>query len=82
MNAVASIADVLALEAAPLDPPESTHEAIRRAALRTPDAPALTFFMEAARFADGETWTYRDLLDRIDRTADAFRALEIGRAHV
>lgn len=78
MKAVGSIADVLAIEAASARPPSSTHEAIRLAALRTPDAPALTFFMDAARFAESETWTYRDLLDRIDRTADAFRALGLG----
>jgi len=78
MKAVGSIADVLAIEAASTRPPSSTHEAIRLAALRTPEAPALTFFMDAARFAESETWTYRELLDRIDRTADAFRALGLG----
>ena len=78
MKSVESHADVLAIEAnESLDAPASTYALIRRAAERAPEAPALTLFMDAKDLDANETWTYGDLLARINQIANAFTRLGV-----
>jgi fatty-acyl-CoA synthase len=84
MKSVATEADVLAIESAVegVDAPSSTYELIRRGASRAPDAPALTFFMNAERPRESETWTYREFVARINQTANALLRLDVGKDDV
>lgn len=77
MRGIATQADIDAIEAQglPADLPRSTYEAIRRTAIAHPDAPALSFFLRAVDQARPETWTYRQLLAQITRTANLFHSL-------
>ncbi len=84
MKSVATEADVLAIESTGegVDAPSSTYELIRRGASRAPDAPALTFFMNAERPRESETWTYREFVGRINQTANALLRLGVGKDDV
>jgi fatty-acyl-CoA synthase len=84
MKPVATEADVRAIEAAGKDveAASSTYELIRRSAERAPDAPALTFFMDAQRPCESETWNYREFVARINQTANAFLRLGVGKSDV
>jgi len=84
MKSVATEADVLAIESAVagVDAPSSTYELICRGASRAPDAPALTFFMNAERPRESETWTYREFVARINQTANALLRLGVGKDDV
>ncbi len=77
MRGIATQADIDAIEAQgfPAGLPASTYEAIRRAAIAHPDAPALSFFLRTVDQAKPETWTYRQLLTQITRTANLFHSL-------
>jgi fatty-acyl-CoA synthase len=79
MNGIASIADVLALEAE-FDGqlPNSTYEMIGAAARAHPDAPALSFFARVDDHARPEVWTYAALFARITATANFLHELGIG----
>ena len=78
MKGISNIRDVEAAEALglPADLPASTYEMIRRSANLNPDAPALSFFLTTDEHRKPETWSYRDLLEDITRTANFFH--EIG----
>src|SRR5689334_6359622 len=84
MKPVATLDDILAAEAQgwPEDLPDSTYDLIRRGAAIDPDAPALSFFLKAESLREAEVWTYRELLGRITRTANAFHALGVGKDDV
>ncbi len=84
MTPVATLDDVRAIEADgwPAGPPDSTYDLIRRGAAIDPDAPALTFFLDAHRLHEAEVWTHRDLLRRITQAANAFTALGVGKDDV
>ncbi len=84
MNPVASLDDVVAIEAQEegCDLPESTYELIRQGAAINPDAPALSFFMTVEKLREAEVWSYRELLRRITQTANAFHALGVGKDDV
>jgi fatty-acyl-CoA synthase len=72
--------DIRRLEAVPLsqhDLPASTYAALRQSALSTPNAKALTFFLEAERFNKAVTWTYQELFADITRAANAFHSLGV-----
>ena len=81
LRQVSNLADIEAIEASgwPDDAPASTYEAIRRSAERDPSALALSFFLTAAGHRTPETWTYRNLLSEITRTANGFHALGADR---
>ncbi|EXF93087.1 AMP-binding protein [Pseudomonas fluorescens HK44] len=77
---VQTLSDIENLERVPL--PErglssSTYEALRRAAGRTPDAPALSFFADATDFKNTHDWSYSELFADITRAANAFHDLGI-----
>ena len=55
----------------------STYEALRQAAERTPQAPALSFFADAADFKRTYEWNYSQLFADITRAANAFHDLGI-----
>lgn len=79
---VSSHADIEAIEARPLadrNLPRNTFAAIAASALRTPDAPALSFFLSAAAFSRTQTWSYAALLDEITRAANLFHRLGVTR---
>ncbi len=80
MKGIASMADVVAAEAAglPADLPASTYELICRGASIDPDAPALSFFLTADEHVRPETWNYRQLLERITQSANFFHGLGVA----
>ncbi|PAJ95927.1 acyl-CoA synthetase [Burkholderia ubonensis] len=80
MNGIATLNDVLAIEAQGLPPdlPTSTYEMIRAGAAIDPSAPALSFFMTADAHRDAERWTYRELVRDITRTANMFARLGVS----
>jgi len=58
--AVRDIADILQIESVPLNErhlPTSTYVALKQQVERTPHQPALTFFLDGARFKQSKTWT-------------------------
>ena len=83
--AVSTIADIQQIESIPLsqrDLPASTYAAIKLTAERLPDAPALSFFLDAQRFTEAHTWTYAELLADITRAANVFHEMGIGSGDV
>lgn len=76
---IASMADVLALEAAGMpDLPASTYEMIGRSAKAHPERPALSFFLRTQDHARPEVWSYRRFFERITQAANLFHGLGIG----
>ena len=84
MSGVASLADVLAIEAQglPADLPVSTYDLILRGAAINPAAPALSFFLRAEDHQNAECWTYRELVRDINRTANMFTRLGVSKNSV
>ena len=78
MSGIATLHDVEAIEArgAP-DLPASTYELLQRGASLDPDAPALSFFLTVEEHRAPETWTYKQLLGRINQTANLFHRLGV-----
>lgn len=80
-----SLADIEKIEQTPLaqrDLPNSTYELIGRSAQRTPDAPALTFLLQASADEQPFTLSYRELFAKITQTANAFHRLGLGKDQV
>ncbi|WP_408897555.1 acyl-CoA synthetase [Nocardioides sp. R1-1] len=66
--------DVEQIEAVPLaewDLPATTYQVLSRAARRWPDRVAITVMPDASRWAEAVNATYGELLDRVDRVANA-----------
>lgn len=83
MNAFASLADIEALERAPLAhaaPHRTPYELIRATAERFPDREAFTFLPDASLDTAPQRVTFRELLVHIHRAANAFRALGVHAA--
>lgn len=77
---VQTLSDIESLEQIPLSErglASSTYEALRQAARRSPQAPALSFFADAADFKRTYTWSYSQLFGDITRAANAFHDLGI-----
>ncbi|KJZ64155.1 acyl-CoA synthetase [Pseudomonas fluorescens] len=77
---VQTLSDIEHLERVPLSERGlacSTYEALRVAAERTPQAPALSFFADAADFKRTCEWNYSQLFANITRAANAFHDLGI-----
>lgn len=82
---VQSLNDIESLERVPLAERGlacSTYEALRVAAERTPQAPALSFFADAADFRRTYQWNYSQLFADITRAANAFHDLGINPGEV
>src|SRR5690554_2405052 len=68
---ITSTADIEAIERAGLpELPASTYEMIRQGAAMDPEGPALSFFLTADELHKPETWSYREFLAQITRTAN------------
>jgi fatty-acyl-CoA synthase len=79
---VASYEDVLAIERVPLaerNLPQTPYEMLRRGAAIAPDAPALSFFVDAARFDEATVWSHRELFHRITQAGNLFHRLGVTR---
>ena len=77
---VQTLNDIERLERVPLSErglASSTYEALRQAAERNPQAPALSFFADAAHFKHTLEWNYSQLFADITRAANAFHDLGI-----
>jgi fatty-acyl-CoA synthase len=77
---VQTLDDIESLERVPLSERGlacSTYEALRQAAERSPQAPALSFFADAADFKRTCEWNYSRLFADITRAANAFHDLGI-----
>ena len=76
--AIRTLSDIAELEAVPFTErqlPPNTYAALKAQAERTPEQPALTFFLDATRFDCTHVWDYRRLFADITRTANSFTAL-------
>ena len=77
---VQTLDDIESLERVPLSErglASSTYEVLRQAAERSPEAPALSFFADAADFKRTYKWNYSHLFADITRAANAFHDLGI-----
>lgn len=77
---VQTLSDIESLEQVPLSERGlacSTYEALRQAARCSPQAPALSFFADAADFRRTYKWNYSQLFGDITRAANAFHDLGI-----
>jgi len=77
--------DILAFEQTPLpdrELPPTTYEALKRGSQIDPDAPALSFFLNAASMRTPYSLSHRQLFARITQTANALRRLGLGREDV
>ncbi|WP_223570837.1 acyl-CoA synthetase [Pseudomonas sp. BF-R-26] len=77
---VQTLSDIESLEQVPLSERGlacSTYEALRQAARCSPQAPALSFFADAADFRRTYKWNYSRLFGDITRAANAFDDLGI-----
>lgn len=77
---VRSLNDIENIEQVPLAErglASSTYEALTRTAKLSPNAPALSFFADAASFRNTHHWSYAELVDDITRAANAFHDLGI-----
>jgi fatty-acyl-CoA synthase len=77
---VQTLNDIESLERVPLSErglASSTYEALRQAAECSPQAPALSFFADAADFKRTYEWNYSQLFADITRAANAFHDLGI-----
>ncbi|WP_095144205.1 acyl-CoA synthetase [Pseudomonas sp. Irchel s3b6] len=77
---VQTLDDIESLERVPLSERGlacSTYDALRQAAERTPQSPALSFFADAADFKRTYEWNYSQLFADITRAANAFHDLGI-----
>ncbi|WP_166359654.1 acyl-CoA synthetase [Pseudomonas akapageensis] len=77
---VQTLNDIEKLERVPLSArglAPSTYAALRQAVERTPQAPALSFFADAADFTRTFEWNYYQLFADITRAANAFHDLGI-----
>lgn len=77
MSGIATMVDVRAIEAKSklIAVPDSTYDMIQQGLALNPDAPALSFFLRTDDHAHPKTWTYRQLVDAINQTANLFDAL-------
>ncbi|KAB0499137.1 AMP-binding protein [Pseudomonas vancouverensis] len=78
--AVRNLADISAIEQTPLSHrhlPASTYATLHAAMQRMPDAPALSFFLEAQSCRDTHDWSYAQLFADITRTANALHDLGV-----
>lgn len=77
---VRSLQDVIDLEQVPLAArglASSTYEALRLAAVRRPQAPALSFLPDAAHLSRTQRWSYSELFADVTRAANAFYDLGV-----
>ncbi|MFZ3186460.1 MAG: acyl-CoA synthetase [Pseudomonas sp.] len=82
---VKNLADIAQLESIPLrerNLADNTYAALHRCAQQQPDAPALSFFLDAEQFQQTHDWTYRELLAAITRSANALYELGVGSGDV
>lgn len=85
MPSIASLADILRIESVPIEErsvPPTPYEMLRRGASRAPKQPALSFFLDAARFDRPHVWTHEALFRQITQAANLFRRLGIQRKDV
>jgi len=79
---IRTLADIEAIEAVPIERRlaglDSTYDAIARTAQRSPDAVALAFVPNGDSEAAAQEVTYRQLLHKVTRAANAFHALGVG----
>ncbi len=80
MSPIATMADVEAIEAVPLEQrnlPPNTYEALRRGVTLNPEGMALAFFLQAADYAKPVRYSFRELFGHITRAANMFHDLGI-----
>jgi fatty-acyl-CoA synthase len=77
---LSNIAEVREAGAAglPADLPPSTYALIERTARSTPDAPALSFFLDVGSHHRPERWTYRQLFADVTRCANLLTNIGVG----
>jgi len=82
---LSTLAEIEGLESTPLAErglPASTFEMIRKGSTLDPDAPALSFFLDAKDYQKAWSCNHREFIRHITRAANCFRRLGIGRDDV
>lgn len=85
MPAVATLADIEAIESIPLadrNLPNSTYEAIGNTARKHPNHQALSFFLQATEYEKSVSWTYKEFFGAITQAANMFHDLGVGKNDV
>ncbi|SMD06344.1 fatty-acyl-CoA synthase [Fulvimarina manganoxydans] len=82
VNNETDIAELEEISLAERGLPTSTYEMLSIGLAASPESPALSFFLRAKDYKKPVTWTQRELLADITRTANALRRLGIGRSDV
>lgn len=85
VSGTTGIADIEAMERMPLAEralAASTYEALAAGLSTKPDAPALSFFLNAKDHKHPTVWTQAELLGEIHRAANTFRSLGVQRGDV
>ena len=81
MSRISTLADIEAIEQVPLDEydlPSSTYEMLRRGSEIAGDRLALSFFVQGSSYDRPVEFTHRELLGRINQTANMFYDLGVG----
>lgn len=77
---ITTTADIEAIERAGLpELPTSTYEMIQQGAARNPYGPALSFFLTADELHKPETWSYREFLAQVTRTANFLNRIGVDK---
>ncbi|MEQ3725510.1 AMP-binding protein [Alcanivorax sp.] len=83
-SGIGSYQDVEAIEAgmAGLTLPDSTYEMIQESCKKTPRAPAISFFLQTSQHKKSKVWSYKDLSDHINQSANFFNSIGAGKETV
>ncbi|MEM7132218.1 MAG: acyl-CoA synthetase [Chloroflexota bacterium] len=81
MAEVRTVADIEAIEAVPLmeqGVPENTYELFSQCAEKFGDKEALVFFLQGTDYQNAVRFSYRDLLAKVNQTANMLNGLGVG----
>ncbi|MDX2305249.1 MAG: acyl-CoA synthetase [Microscillaceae bacterium] len=85
MIQIKTIEDILKIEENPLEQhnlPRNTYEMLQRGAGINPDKTALRFFLQGTNYSKSADFSFRDLIHRINQTANMFQGLGLGTKEV
>ncbi|MDD9892901.1 MAG: AMP-binding protein, partial [Gammaproteobacteria bacterium] len=77
MAGIATLDDVLRIENSAEASPQfgGSYEILANSSIKHKDKPALSFFLETESYKTPKTWTYGELFEEVNRTANFFNSL-------